>query len=168
MKRRKKCRVCGELFLPYSRSYRRQKVCSKESCRKAWARKLWRRWRDQNPLSLGVSAAKSAAWRKEHPGYWREWRKKHPGAVERNREEQRRRNREKRGVIAKPRGLDCVHREKMCRIKALGVIAKTKGIEVVFPVALEGIRRYLGWSWTIAKTKEMDGSVKGVGKWAPT
>jgi hypothetical protein len=49
--------------------------------------------------------------------------------------------------------LDEVHREKLCRIVALGVIAKAKGIEAVFPMALDGLRRYLEWSWMIAKAK---------------
>lgn len=168
MKRRKTCRVCGELFSPYSRSYRRQKVCSKESCRKAWARELWRRWRERNPLSVSTTAEKRAAWRRKNPGYWREWRNKHPVAVERNREEQRRRNREKRSLIAKPKGLDSIHREKMNRLKTLQVIAKTKGIGEVVPVALDGIRWYLGWSWKIAKTKEMEVSVKKMRECAPS
>lgn len=168
MKRRKMCRVCGELFQPYSRSYRRQKVCSKESCRKAWARELWRLWRERNPLSVSMTAEKRAAWSRKNPGYWREWRNKHPAAVERNREAQRRRNREKRSLIAKPKGLEWVHCEKMRRLKSLQVIAKTKGIGEVFPVALDGIRRYLGWSWKIAKTKEMDASTRRVGECAPS
>ena len=168
MKRRKTCRVCGELYSPYSRSHRRQKVCSRESCRKTRAQELWRRWREKNPLSVGASAEKRAAWRRKNPWYWREWRNKHPAAVERNREEQRRRNREKRSVIAKPMGLEWIHREKMRRIESLGMIAKTKGIEEVFPVAIDGIQQYLRWSWKIAKTKEMDVRTEKVRECAPS
>ncbi|MBK8575117.1 MAG: hypothetical protein IPN90_05385 [Elusimicrobia bacterium] len=167
MKRRKTCRICGELFQPYKRSYRRQKVCSRESCRKVRARELWRQWRGENLLS-GHDRRKESGLAQKNPGYWREWRNKHPAAVERNREEQRRRNREKRSLIAKPRGLEWVHREKMRRIKSLQVIAKTKGIAEVFPVALDGIRRYFVWSWKIAKTKEMDATLKKVRECAPS
>jgi hypothetical protein len=56
-------------------------------------------------------------------------------------------------VIAKPRGLNWIHLEKLGRIKVLHGIAKTKGIAAAFPAAIDGIRRYLEWSWMIAKTK---------------
>ena len=151
MKRRKRCKVCHELYLPYSRSFQRQKTCKKESCRNAWQRRLWKAWVERNPLNVGTSREKQAAWRKAHPSYWSQWRARHPGYVRRNREKQRRRNQEKRGLIAKPKGLEWIHREKLRRIEALQMIAKTKGIGEVFPVVIEGIRRYLAWSWMIAK-----------------
>jgi hypothetical protein len=162
MKRRKTCLVCHELYSPYPRSYRRQKICSNLACQRAWARHLWVQWREKNPLGVGVSRAKSAKWAEGHPGYWKQWRKAHPGYVERNRMAQEERNRTKRSVIAKPKGLEGVHRRKLRR---MSVIAKTKGIAEAFPVIVDDVVSYLGWFWLIAKTKEMDAQGLGVGKW---
>lgn len=157
MKRRKTCLVCRELYSPYKRSYRRQKICSKPACRRARARHLWARWREENPLGVGVSRAKTAKWAEGHPGYWKQWRKAHPGYVKRNREAQEGRNRTKRSVIAKPKGLEGVHRRQLRR---MSVIAKTKGIAEAFPILVDDVVSYLGWFWLIAKTKEMD--VRGI------
>ncbi len=73
--RRRKCKHCGELYLPDSRHYHDQKYCPAPACRRASRQASHRRW---------YRSAKGAAhrdseenkrrvreWRAAHPGYWR-------------------------------------------------------------------------------------------------
>lgn len=100
-RRRKKCRCCGELFLPCSQTYRQQITCNKEPCR-AWRRRqAQRNWRIKNSGYDESRGAKQARWRAAHPNYWREWRERHPGYVAGNRQGQKQRDAVKRGVLAK-------------------------------------------------------------------
>mgnify|MGYP007100742721 CR=1 FL=1 len=100
-RRRKKCRCCGNLFLPCAQTYREQITCEKESCRR-WrrGRAQWK-WRAKNPGYDESGEVKRAQWRAAHRNYWREWRARHPGYVSRNREGQKRRDALKRGGLAK-------------------------------------------------------------------
>lgn len=100
-RRRKKCRCCGELFLPCIQTYRQQITCNKESCR-AWRRRQAQaKWRMVNPEYDESCREKRAAWRAAHPDYWGKWRAHHPGYVRRNRQAQKRRDAVKRGNLAK-------------------------------------------------------------------
>ena len=100
-RRRKKCRCCGELFLPCPQTYRQQITCDKESCR-AWRRRQAQaNWRIKNLDYDESRGGKTAQWRAAHPDYWREWRARHPGYVGRNRQGQKRRDGVKRGILAK-------------------------------------------------------------------
>ena len=100
-RRRKKCRCCGELFLPCMQTYRQQITCDKDPCRRWQRRGAQMNWRLKNIGYDESRGAKLAQWRAAHPGYWREWRAGHPGYVERNRQDQKRRDAVKRGDLAK-------------------------------------------------------------------
>lgn len=162
MRRRpKNCRSCRELFQPHPRSYRQGKsfqiTCVKPACR-AWRRRQApKRWREKNPGYDESRQKKLRLWRAAHVDYWRKWRTKHPGYVQRNRQAQKRRNRENRGMIAKQNAFGWLHREKLRRIRQLNVIAKRNAFGEVAPRQIDGLCRYLDWRWRIAKRNDMDG-----------
>ena len=72
--RRRKCRHCGELFLPDPRNRHHQHYCSKPACRRASKAASQHRWlsksanRDYFRGSANVERVR--AWRAAHPGYW--------------------------------------------------------------------------------------------------
>jgi len=160
MKRRKKCGCCRELYHPHPQTYRQQKTCDKPACRRWRKRRNWKRWKGKHPVRGDRYRGQQAAWRAAHRGYNRAWRAKHPGSVARNRSGQRRRNREKRGVIAKPTAWKRVHREKLDRIRRLRKIAKPTawGNPTVQGLVIEGLTGYLEWAEMIAKPTGMDNS----------
>jgi hypothetical protein len=48
--RRRKCKICGGLFLPDPRAKRTQKTCADRRCREEWHRRSCREWRAKNPF----------------------------------------------------------------------------------------------------------------------
>lgn len=71
----RKCRHCGEFFLPDARNQRRQRFCTKEPCRKASRAASSRRWRSK-PENTDYfrgqwNAARVRDWQAKHPGYWK-------------------------------------------------------------------------------------------------
>lgn len=123
-RRRKKCRCCGELFLPCAQTYRQQITCDKEPCRRWRRRHAQMKWRIKNPGYDESCGAKRGQWRAAHPEYWREWRAQHPGYVERNRQAQKRRDAMKRVVLAKQNEWIRKQLEYKRRITRLGHLAK--------------------------------------------
>ncbi len=91
MLRRKRCSVCQKWFLPYQRAYRRQKICSKEPCRKQHHQRAQQQWLRQNPDYFKGSYTRVKLWLAQHPGYLAKYRRLHPDYVDRNRKDQRRR-----------------------------------------------------------------------------
>jgi hypothetical protein len=55
-RRRRRCRICGELFTPDPRVGDRQRVCSRPACQEARIKET------------------QASWRKRNPGYFIAWR----------------------------------------------------------------------------------------------
>lgn len=72
-RRKRKCRHCGESFLPSPQNAHKQCHCRKAECKKASARLADKRWRAKNPdYHRGETAVRRVqAWRKSNPGYWR-------------------------------------------------------------------------------------------------
>lgn len=74
-KRRRKCKNCQQLFRPDSRNRKRQKYCSKPTCRKASKTASQHRWLakpDNRDYFRGPDQVQRVqAWRRAHSGYWR-------------------------------------------------------------------------------------------------
>lgn len=68
---RKRCRICGVLFLPDPRVGTRQKVCGRKKCQKYRKRMKLRSWRARHPEHVAVHSGKQKAWAKAYPHYWR-------------------------------------------------------------------------------------------------
>jgi hypothetical protein len=82
--RRRKCRHCGELFLPHPSTRHHQHHCSKTECQRARKAKSNRRWRKRNAdyFKGAIHCRRVKAWRRKNPGYWRrEKRNGGPGRV---------------------------------------------------------------------------------------
>ena len=77
----KRCRVCGELFIPHPQTAKIQKTCLKESCRKAWQLRKYRRWIKQNQDYPKKRRNKINAWAKAYPNYWQDYRNNNPDYV---------------------------------------------------------------------------------------
>jgi len=74
--KRRKCRCCSKFFLPDYRNRKHQHYCSKRDCRRASKLASQRRWyRKPENLSHwrdGEGTKRVQAWRKKHPGYWKQ------------------------------------------------------------------------------------------------
>lgn len=149
MKRQKKCRYCGRLFMPCPQNYRRQKACSNPDCQARRAREAVRGWHIKNPTYNDGREAYYRKWQKDHPGYWRN----RPAAyVKRNRDQQRQRDRKKRNLV-KRNDWNGVHNEKLSRIRCLGDLVKRNDSNVPVTRQTEEICRYLDWQWFSCQTK---------------
>ena len=155
-RRRKKCHCCRDLYRPHPQTYRQQKTCDKPACRAWRRRRKWKRWQRKHPVRGEGYRAHQVTWRGKHRGYHRTWVKEHPGYVERNRQAQKKRNLEKRGMIVKPTEWKRVRREKLKRIRSLRLIVKPTEWRGVEGLALDGVLRYLEWAEMIVKPTDMD------------
>ncbi len=74
--RRRKCGCCHELFRPDPRNLRHQRYCSKPNCRRASQSASQRRWlakpQNRDYFRGPDNVARVQAWRRDHPGYWRQ------------------------------------------------------------------------------------------------
>ena len=74
-RRRRKCCICRELFLPDARNHHRQRACSKTDCQKARKKESQRRWlaqpKNQDHFRGSANTSRVQDWRKKHPGYWK-------------------------------------------------------------------------------------------------
>lgn len=77
--RRRKCRHCGQLYMPDPRNRYHQHHCSAEECQRARQRAGQARWRrrpeNRNYFRGPAEVERVRAWRKAHPGYWRRRRR---------------------------------------------------------------------------------------------
>ena len=75
MKRRRnrKCRHCGEGFVPSPQNAHKQCYCPQSACKKASKLAADKRWVAKNPHyhSGEAAVARVQAWRAANPGYWR-------------------------------------------------------------------------------------------------
>ncbi len=85
--RRKRCRWCGELFEPDSRTKGRQRYCSKPECQTKRQRLNEKTWRIKNPDCLDYQRGQSRLWHKAHPEYSRRRRIKNPRLLVKNRDD---------------------------------------------------------------------------------
>jgi hypothetical protein len=97
------CSACGKAFEPRPQSPR-QAYCPDEACQRA-RKRLWQRTKRRTDDDYRENQAMAQdAWRRTHPGYWRQYREAHPDYTASNRQQQQKRNgRRARGddVIAK-------------------------------------------------------------------
>lgn len=149
--RKKRCKSCHELYVPLGHTYHEQKTCSKPGCRQWRRRQAVKQWKRMNPLSARNNPVKQKLWRQEHRDYWKQWRSKHPAYVNRNRQQQHRRNAHHRGLIAKGNTLSSVCIEKIRQIRSLRLIAKGNAWSEVLEYQIDGICRYLQMQVLIAK-----------------
>jgi hypothetical protein len=86
------CRYCQQVFQlsPYRPQ---QAVCSQASCQRQRRRDYHRSKLRSDPLYAQIVRDSRKKWRDAHPGYQKQYRQTHPKAVERNRQQQRRRDR---------------------------------------------------------------------------
>jgi len=155
--RPKRCRSCSRPFIPHPRSYRVlpngegrrsvQTACGRLVCAKKRRRDTQRRWRLDNPDYFSDRESYLKAWRKNHPGYWRQWRKRQARYVERNRMQQKKRD-ARRKDLAKQDSIESVHRRKLGRLFDL---AKQDAIRPLSPRFSVEMVRYVAWSYRLAK-----------------
>jgi len=73
--RKRKCRNCGDFFIPDPRNVRKQEYCRKPECRKASKAAAQARWlaksENKNYFSGPENVRRVQEWRKHKPGYWR-------------------------------------------------------------------------------------------------
>lgn len=71
----RKCRHCGDFFVPDVRNRNRQRYCAKAPCRKACKAASQRRWlskpENADYFKSEPNATRARNWQAAHPGYWK-------------------------------------------------------------------------------------------------
>ena len=96
MVRRRRCRFCGELFVP-DRRVKEQFTCGDPDCQRERHRLSCARWNKAHQDQFHGRYALTRAWLQDRPGYLSAYRTEHPEAREKHRhteQERRRRRRE--------------------------------------------------------------------------
>lgn len=83
--RRRRCRICGELFESDRRLKERQYACSKVCCQKTRQSKNVDDWYQHNPDCLAYRQELTRQWFRSHPRYSRKRRSKNPNLTLQNR-----------------------------------------------------------------------------------
>jgi hypothetical protein len=77
---RRKCLCCRKLFTPDPRNRRHQRHCSKAACQQTRSTAAVRRWRGRSEnrdyWSGQENAARTRAWQKANPNYWKRRKKR--------------------------------------------------------------------------------------------
>ena len=165
MKRKRICRHCRDHFYPDPRSYRpttsgkkvsTQRYCPKPECRAASHRSsnkiFWKK--DDGIRSRNAVACR--AWRKKNKAYWAQRREKDPVYTKGNREQQKRRDKQRRGDLANTDTIEALRRDKLGRIRHLIHLANTDPIRVPWTLVAEEIRLFLVWLGRLANTNAID------------
>jgi hypothetical protein len=93
----RKCPYCQTLFIPTPRGGGKgQKVCKKDSCKKALKAESNARWRRNNPKSCLQDYPRVKQWLDLHRGYLKQYRANHPEYVQKNRQAQKQRDQMKK------------------------------------------------------------------------
>ncbi len=90
----RRCRYCQQLFQP-SRYHPHQLVCSRPECQRQRCREYHRHKLHTDTEYHQVCLDSQEKWRTGNPHYPRQYRQSHPKSVERNRQGQRRRDRQR-------------------------------------------------------------------------
>ena len=88
------CRYCQQLFQP-SRYRPQQFACGRPDCQRQRRQAYHRRKLHTDSEYRHVCRDSQQKWRSHHPDYPRQYRQSHPESVERNRQGQRRRDRQR-------------------------------------------------------------------------
>lgn len=91
-RRRKRCRFCGELFLPNPRLKGRQIACAKKSCQKARKKRNQENWLKPQPDYFKGRYPNTKRWLGDHPGYLAEYRRRNPERVRQDNEARKKRH----------------------------------------------------------------------------
>ncbi len=83
-RRGKRCRFCGELFLPNPRLKARQVACSKPQCQKARKRANQEDWLKRHPGYFKRRYPNTKEWLQAHPGYQAQYRREHAEKAQRD------------------------------------------------------------------------------------
>ena len=83
--RRRRCKICRELFDPDPRLKSRQYACFKTSCQRTRQFQNVEDWYIRNPQVLAYRQEQTKAWFKDHPSYSRKRRSTDPGLKALNR-----------------------------------------------------------------------------------
>jgi hypothetical protein len=130
MKRKRtcKCKHCKEYFHPDPRVVRRQKFCSKPTCRKASKGQSQRRWlsksKNRNYFCGSTHVHKVQQWREANPGYWRRAKAKAGNALQDESLVQAADLNEKSGTLEKPALQDLILAQPFVLI---GLLANLSG-----------------------------------------
>lgn len=85
-RRQRKCKCCGELYMPDSRHLGDQRYCSKTDCRVASKKASHLRWlhsaKGSEYRDPEENQRRVRVWRKATPGYWRRTVRKKPVALQ--------------------------------------------------------------------------------------
>jgi hypothetical protein len=88
------CHYCQQVF-EASIYHPQQRVCSQPECQRRRKAEYHRNKIRQDAAYAETVRNSQSGWRAEHPDYWKQYRKRRPEVVERNREQQRRRDRQR-------------------------------------------------------------------------
>lgn len=91
----RRCRNCQQAFEP-APYHPQQQVCSRPACQRQRRRDYHRQKIASDPIYRQVCRESPRKWRQAHPGYWKQYRQTHPQQVERNRQQQWRRDQKRR------------------------------------------------------------------------
>ena len=156
MKRKKKCRGCGDSFVANPRCKRgkinSQQHCTKPTCQKKSHQQSQEKYWMKDALYRERHRISARCWRKKNPDYWRRYRQTHPEMVKRNREQQRRRD---KADLANTDTIPTLRREKLRRIGHLIHLANTDSIKVEKNLISQEILLFLMWKERLANTNSI-------------
>ena len=103
-------RYCQQLF-QLSRYHPNQLTCSRPDCQRQRRREYHRRKLQSDAEYHQICRDSQEKWRRRNPDYPRQYRQSHPTSVERNRQGQRRRDRQRRlqNLVKNNLALDLKH-----------------------------------------------------------
>jgi len=90
------CQVCNRHFTPHPKSHHHQKLCGRQSCRRAYKSAWEKARRRESAAYYDCRHASQRQWSQNHPDYWFRYRASHPEYADRNRALQRARDQLKR------------------------------------------------------------------------
>ena len=90
-RRGKRCRFCGQLFIPDPRLKGRQYACSAANCQVARKKLNQKRWLSRNPNYFRGRYINTRDWLRSHPGYVARYRRENPEKTRRDNSARRRR-----------------------------------------------------------------------------
>jgi hypothetical protein len=92
----KKCCICSHSFIPHPKVGKRQKTCGKQSCQRIHKENNDAKWRLNNPNYSRNDYARVKSCMEKNLGYLNRYRQDHPEYIQKNRDDQRRRDRIKK------------------------------------------------------------------------
>ena len=94
--KRKTCCICSASFIPHRKLGDRQKTCGDPECQRTLKRNNDARWRQNNPHYTRNDYPRVKAWLDQYPEYLKRYRQDHLEYVQKNRDAQRRRDRQRK------------------------------------------------------------------------